>query len=136
MPWCPGCGYEYEEGVKECPDCKLPLRKAPGLAEMEFDDSIKWTVVYTATDQERAGIIHDLLEDNGINVAVRDSEGPLRSILGGGVLEGDVEIYVLKYKAEEAKKIIESNVEWSEKELVDYMEEHGDLDEDEGSRTT
>jgi hypothetical protein len=25
MPFCPNCKYEYNEDVKECPDCGVPL---------------------------------------------------------------------------------------------------------------
>lgn len=27
MPFCPNCGYEYENGFKDCPDCQYPLEE-------------------------------------------------------------------------------------------------------------
>src|SRR4030042_1563431 len=35
MPFCPQCGYEYEEKVKVCPDCEVKL--VDQLLEEHFD---------------------------------------------------------------------------------------------------
>ena len=128
MLWRHGCNMEYKEGISTCPDCGLPLKSAPGLSEPPYEPGIEWTMVYRAPDISQAESINALLESEGITAKVRDSQGALKSIYGGGVFDGKVDILVLKEKLEEASKVIENQIQWTDDELTDYMEKKGELD--------
>lgn len=126
MPWCHNCKSEYQEGVETCPDCGLPLKSAPGLSEVPYNET-DWQTVYRAPDSSQAEAISALLESDGITAKVRDSQGALKSIYGGGVFDGNVEIFVMKEKLEEASRIIENRIQWSDSELTEYMKKKGEL---------
>ena len=131
MPWCPGCGAEYRKGKKKCPDCGLPLRDAPLLDNTVQFNEKDWTIVYRASDPDEAEMIRGLLDASGIKAATRDGMGALRNLYGpmaGGT--GEVSIFVLKSKAEEAQEIIRENTDWSEDELAEYMDKEGMLDDE------
>ncbi len=70
MPFCPQCRFEYREGVKACPECKvdlveqLPGRPAP--SEQPYSE------VYMVSERMEADLIASLFEENGIEFLIRD----------------------------------------------------------------
>ncbi|HMN49972.1 MAG TPA: zinc-ribbon domain-containing protein [Ignavibacteriaceae bacterium] len=62
MPVCPNCRYEYEEGIKVCPDCGTPL--VDNLVEDE------WIVVYTSDKDYEIQMLKDELESAGITANI------------------------------------------------------------------
>lgn len=100
MPFCPKCGYEYLEGVKECPECHEAL--VPELSAPADDPLVP---VYEAPDEVMEVMVRELLEDAGIASSVQpvghDSafDGALSFVRGNRVL-------VLASEAEEARRLI------------------------------
>ncbi len=70
MPYCPSCGYEFQEGITTCPDCHKPLLdKLP-----EAGDAVpeKWVVIRKVSAIGEGKIIRGLLVANGIPAVVED----------------------------------------------------------------
>lgn len=71
MPFCPNCRYEYQEGIKICPDCNIPL--VPELIDDE------WVIVYTSDQLYDVQMLKDTLESAGIEANIlsqKDSSFP------------------------------------------------------------
>ena len=140
MPWCPGCSYEYVAGAKKCPECGCLIRKAPGLDEQNEmrHRNRKWSLIRKAADLVHAELIKNFLRTNGFEVAVRDGDSIGRAILGAAGSPGaGALILVPSESARDAAVLLRSDTEWTEKELSDYMEDHGELEveEEEGLLT-
>ena len=72
MPWCPKCGYEYNPGIKLCPDCEEPLVEQ---LEGEEDFSRNYTDMVPVTHLENeieGAVLKSVLEEQGIHAIVRD----------------------------------------------------------------
>lgn len=126
MPWCPSCSYEYVKGREKCPDCDLPLRQAPGLDEVKFQDR-RWVTIRCVPDPVQAELAKAFLESNGCEASIRDGAGIARTILGPGSTSGaSVDILVPEEIARHAASLLRAEMNWSEEELAAYMEEHGE----------
>ena len=131
MPWCPGCSYEYVEGVKKCPDCGLDLRKAPGLDEIKHRNRI-WAVIRQVHDPIQADLMMNYLRANGYEAITKSRGGNGRAVFGTGGLPGSVvQILVPLDSARATATLLRTDTAWSEEELSDYMKEHGDLESEE-----
>jgi len=130
MPWCQKCGAEYLEGVEVCSTCNLPLKSAPTLQE-SADDESEWVILEKVPNLQLAEIVHDLLFASGIPSMVRDRDGALKDLYGDmAFLDKGVEIFVHISRLDEAKELIAGQIEWTDDELIDYMERTGDLDDE------
>ncbi len=108
MPYCPECRDEFQDWVKVCPDCKVPLvDKLPDLPEEEARQG-PLVHIATAPNEIEAQLWKGILEDNGIYCMVKVAEG-LNLYLSPLALEHKV--YVLESDANEAKEILESITE-------------------------
>lgn len=68
MAFCPGCGYEYREGVTRCPDCDMDL-----VADLDDVDGVKTrrvrggkTVRVYSSTQPMVEMLADMLDQEGI----------------------------------------------------------------------
>lgn len=106
MPYCPKCGYEYQPGVKVCPDCDEEL--VDELTEENFDDEI--VEVFSTYDFSEAGMVKELLRGEGIFCALSNELG---SGLWAGSLgeESEIKVLVNDSDAIKARSIIETYLE-------------------------
>ena len=89
MPFCPQCGYEYEEKVKVCPDCEVKL--VDQLLEEHFDGEM--VEVYSTFSSAEAGLMKEILYGNGIFSALSNELGS--GMWGSAPSEaGEVRVYV------------------------------------------
>lgn len=106
MPFCPSCGYEYEEGIEKCPDCEVKL--VDRLAEEHFKGEM--TEVYTSHTVAEAGMVKELLYSEAIFSALSNELGS--AIFGGTSGEmGEVKIFVSEEDAPRAKELIAAYME-------------------------
>ena len=106
MPFCPSCGYEYEEGIEKCPDCDEKL--VEHLSEEHFEGGI--VEVYACYTAPEAGMVKELLFNEGIFSALSNELGS--SIFGSttsGV--GEVKVFVGESDAAKARELIETYIE-------------------------
>lgn len=105
MPFCPNCRYEYEEGVRECADCGVPLvdqlPEEPEPAEEELVE------LHTLPGTVYAEMVKEVLEKEGIGCVIKPST------LSGGLLVNAVgaagsecRIFVPAGKRKRAEKIL------------------------------
>jgi RNA polymerase subunit RPABC4/transcription elongation factor Spt4 len=106
MPYCPECGYEYEDGIKACPDCDVEL--VDKLSEEHFDGDM--VDVFTSFSSAEAGMVKELLFNEGIFSAISNELG---SVLLGSTASGagEMKVFVSESDAEDARELI-----------VDYIE--------------
>jgi hypothetical protein len=69
MPFCPTCKYEYREGVKTCPECKVDLEAQPDNLTTVQGDFVE---VYMVSNRMEAEVIQGLFEENEVELLVRD----------------------------------------------------------------
>ena len=123
MPWCPKCSTEYVETIKECPECRVPLRAAPGLDEFMFEDRT-WAVIRETENSVEASIIKDILEERGFEVKILDKHSYQIPVGGPGWTS---RVLVPTEASYGALMALRARREWSEQELTEYMEAHGGL---------
>jgi len=104
MAFCPGCGYEFREGLRRCPDCDMDL-----VADLDEVDGArarrvrgrKTVSVFTST-REAVEMLADMLDEEGVASIVKaagaeSSEStvglPVASLADLHVLERDAEGY-------------------------------------------
>jgi hypothetical protein len=113
MPYCTGCGDEFQKWVKTCPDCGLALvDKLPRpseqerLAEQRRRERRKEPIVHVATapNESVARFWAGILEDNGIRCLVRSTGlRPAAYVLPHSL---QCTMHVLASEAERASQIL------------------------------
>lgn len=77
--FCPKCRYEYQEGIIECSDCKIPLTS--GLPLEKESAFIKYKEVTSNLRQDEIAIIKSILEARGIVYAIQgEAFGSIRQV--------------------------------------------------------
>lgn len=74
MSFCPTCRYEYETGIRVCPDCSEELvdrLDETGSAAVQPDDS--WIVVGSVTGDIKSDIARGSLDSNNIPSVILSS---------------------------------------------------------------
>ena len=106
MPFCPECGYEYEENVKVCPDCEVKL--VDQLLEEHFDGEM--VEVYSTFSSAEAGLMKEILYGNGIFSALSNELGS--GMWGSAPSEaGEVRVYVSGRDEARARELIQTYLE-------------------------
>jgi len=106
MPFCPVCGYEYEQGIEMCPDCEAEL--VDRLSEEHFDGDM--VEVFCSYSSPEAGMVKELLYNEGIFSAT--SNEFMSAILGGTLSEAsEVRVWVSEDDAGRARDLIETYIE-------------------------
>lgn len=103
MPYCPVCRDEFEDWVKTCPDCKVPLvNELPPEPEEHFR---KGSLVHVATvrGELEAQMWKGILKDNGVESLVKVAES-LNIYMPPIALKH--KIYVLEEDEEKAREIL------------------------------
>lgn len=94
MAFCPGCGYEFREGMRRCPDCDLDL-----VANLEEVDTAQTTRIRGKTVSVFRGTgaaaewLADMLDLEGLTGVVR----PAPPDDGGAA--GTMELHMLQTDA-------------------------------------
>jgi hypothetical protein len=71
MPFCPNCKYEYNEDVKECPDCGTPL--VDKLPEESFEDS-DYVPLRSLPSRLYAEMLQEALKKEGIPSIIKGDD--------------------------------------------------------------
>ncbi len=103
MPFCPECGYEYEDSVKTCPDCQHEL-----VPDLPAEDAM--APVYFAREDVEAKIVKGVLEDAGIPAFEKADMGRWPGPFTAGPL-GEEAIWVPESRVAEAEQIIQKALE-------------------------
>ncbi len=69
MPFCPECQYEFRDGVKTCPECKVDLLDR---LESRTPSDQEYTEVYMVSNRMEADVISAMLDEGGIAFLIRD----------------------------------------------------------------
>jgi hypothetical protein len=107
MPFCPQCGYEYQEGIEKCPDCAKKL--VDQLPPEGFSDE-KYVPIFQSEGEIEADIVKGLLEEAGIPVMQK------------GDMTDEVFPYSVGPLSEEALLVPESRLEQAQKIIADAIE--------------
>lgn len=105
MAYCPNCGYEYEEGIAECPDCKEKLLPKEEVVFSEEWTEENWEVVFTTEQEYIASMVKDNLESAGMKAIILAQKD--RNFPGAGDFS-IIKLYVRKEDAAHAKEFIEN----------------------------
>ncbi|HOP08150.1 MAG TPA: hypothetical protein PLF13_12750 [candidate division Zixibacteria bacterium] len=126
MPFCPKCGYEYEPGITECPDCCVKLVDALP-AQDEEDEDIEWVQLARINSASTAEMVKEAIESAGIPVVMRSGTGHfgVTGQLGPSSyapIGGGWSFFVDARRVREADAIASGIIgdEWEKDRLVDF----------------
>jgi len=104
MPYCPNCRDEFQEWVKECPDCKVNL--VDSLKPLPEEKTRDGDLVHVATapNEIEARLWKGILEDNGIQSMIKVAES-LNLYLSPLALKH--RLYVLEEDEQKAREILD-----------------------------
>ncbi len=101
--FCPKCGYEYEENIKVCPDCNIPLvEKLDNKKSEEEMDYIDYEFLLSSYKPGDIAIMKSILECENINYFI---QGELFSKAYAGGLQS-VRFMVDESKIELARELL------------------------------
>jgi hypothetical protein len=104
MPYCPQCRDEFQDWVKDCPDCKIPLvAELPPQSEHEQVDE-PLVYVATAPNESVASMWSGILEEHGIRCVLKGAN--LRAAMYYFTYNMTCQIHVSASQAERAKEIL------------------------------
>ncbi|UCH36413.1 MAG: DUF2007 domain-containing protein [Armatimonadota bacterium] len=109
MAFCPGCGYEFREGLTRCPDCDMDL-----VADLAEVDAVrarrlrggKTVGILTST---RASIeaLAEMLDEEGIPYLVKAADSPAAEQATAPDSPASVELHVLEQHVEEHRELLQ-----------------------------
>ena len=109
MPFCPKCRYEYVEGHKDCPDCKVTLVDVlPDLEEPSGDPGEKeYVELHPLPGQVYADMVKEVFDKEGIEcVLIPDVISTGLLVKGTDIAGNEVRIRVYKKDQERAQDIL------------------------------
>ncbi len=84
--FCPNCFYEYKEGIKTCPDCKVELVADNPVDEDESDlPDIQVAELTEVNNDMESQILRDMLMQEGIHSFMRSNVLPHSRLPLGGL---------------------------------------------------
>lgn len=98
MPFCPECKSAFTEGIKECPDCKVPL-----VDKLEDGETADFVELHRVSSLVEAEAIQALLGENGIENFLKSTGIPSLPMAGE---EGMITIEVRLDQLEAARKLV------------------------------
>lgn len=106
--FCPTCRSEFREGIRECPECNVPLREALPEESHEMD----YVRVFETTDTSLLPVIESVLRAADIPFTVQGEEGLNVLPVGGfGAAERmhglGASVYVLREHEAEARLLLD-----------------------------
>jgi len=111
MPFCPICRFEYQEGIKECPDCGAELVEK--LEPEEIIDKLK--TAYITLSPSTSQMICELLRQQEIPCLASNELGSaILPILGESA---EIQILVPEKKLSQAQDLIRTYFEDNPQEL-------------------
>ena len=103
MPYCPNCRDEFQDWVKECPDCKVKLvDELPPLPE-EITREGALVHLATAPNEIEARLWKSILEDNVIQSMIKVAES-LNLYLSPLALKH--RLYILEEDEQKAREVL------------------------------
>lgn len=110
MPYCPDCKYEFEEGIKECPDCKKPL--VDNSPEKDQPVEVRWVLLKTLPSAIFAEMVKEALENEGIPSFIKADFFQSAFSSHGTAMPGSyATILVPENKLEHAKDILKGIID-------------------------
>lgn len=84
--FCPQCGAEYQEGIRECADCGVKLVAEPPV--VNDPEWVDFVTVLTTRDHAELAVAKSLLEGEGIPFFARNDE--VENLIAAGPVEVQV----------------------------------------------
>ncbi len=118
--FCPRCTAEFQEEIRECPECKVPLVAV--LPREEVGHEMDYVRVFETTDSSLLPVIESVLEGAGIPFVVQGTEAlgmlPVGVFGSGERMHGlGASIHVPREQEAEARQLLQ------ELDRVDSSEE-------------
>ncbi len=107
MAFCPNCGYEYVEGVQECPDCQVPLVESlPEQPVIKHEDQ-EYVGLYTLPGQVYAEMVKEALENAGISCFLKTDVISSGLVVKGATAPGnECQLFVQAKDKKRAEEIL------------------------------
>ena len=129
MKYCPKCKYEYRDDITMCSDCKVELEEVI-IEETKNKERVEVVAmrpvkVASVSNQVEAGMLMELLHNNGIASMVKDIGGGGYMDIYMGFTAFGKDIYVDESDVMAAKQLVDevwSATESTENEQVDVIE--------------
>ncbi len=105
MPVCPGCKYEYKEGIRVCPDCKLELvDKLPEIPEK--GEKTKWVPLHSQPGRIYSEMVKEVLEKKGIPCILEPGNISALAVKATSVTGDESTLWVPEKYLDEANEIL------------------------------
>jgi len=106
MAFCPGCGYEFREGLKRCPDCDMDL--VASLEEADAAGRLRGgkTVSVFCAQRSVIEMLADMLDQEGIPSLVKAADPSSHSAATDPLGSPLAELHVLAEDADANAELI------------------------------